>query len=48
MSNLTDKVLAMRNMNDEELKDYIKTLTDNEKNLVIFSAIKMMMDINRL
>jgi hypothetical protein len=48
VSNLTDKVLAMRNMNDEELKDYIKTLTDNEKNLVIFSAIKMMMDINRL
>ena len=48
MSNLTDKVLAMRNMNDEELKDYIKTLTDNEKNLVIFSAIKMMMDIDRL
>lgn len=48
MSNLTDKVLSMRNMNDEELKDYIKTLTDNEKNLVIFSAIKMMMDINRL
>jgi hypothetical protein len=48
VSNLTDKVLAMRNMNDEELKDYIKTLTDNEKNLVIFSAIKMMMDIDRL
>lgn len=48
MSNLTDKVLAMRNMNDEELKAYIKTLTDNEKNLVIFSAIKMMMDVDRL
>ena len=40
MSNLTDKVLAMRNMNDEELKDYIKTLTDNEKNLVIFFCNK--------
>lgn len=31
----------MRNMNNEELKDYIKTLTDNEKDLIIYSAIKM-------
>lgn len=31
----------MRNMNDEELKKYIKTLTDNEKDLVIYSALKM-------
>lgn len=41
MSKLTDKIFLMRNMNDEELKDYIKTLTDNEKDLIIYSAIKM-------
>ena len=34
----------MRNMNDEELKDYIKTLTDNEKDLIIYSAIKMIIN----
>lgn len=41
MSKLTDKIFLMRNMNDEELKKYIKTLTDNEKDLVIYSALKM-------
>lgn len=41
MSKLTDKIFLMRNMNDEELKDYIKTFTDNEKDLIIYSAIKM-------
>lgn len=41
MSKLTDKIFLMRNMNDEELKDYIKTLTDNEKDLIVYSAIKM-------
>ena len=41
MSKLTDKIFLMRNMNDEELKDYIKTLTDNEKDLIIYSALKM-------
>lgn len=41
MSKLIDKIFLMRNMNDEELKDYIKTLTDNEKDLIIYSAIKM-------
>ena len=41
MSKLTDKIFLMRNMNDEEIKNYIKTLTDNEKDLIIYSAIKM-------
>ena len=31
----------MRNMNDEEIRNYIKTLTDNEKDLIIYSALKM-------
>jgi len=31
MSKLTDKIFLMRNMSDEEIKNYIKTLTDNEK-----------------
>lgn len=41
MSKLTDKIFLMRNMDDEELKNYIKALTDNEKDLIIYSAIKM-------
>lgn len=41
MSKLTDKIFLMRNMDDEELKNYIKVLTDNEKDLIIYSAIKM-------
>ena len=41
MSKLTDKIFLMRNMSDEELKNYIKTLTDNEKDLIIYTAIKM-------
>lgn len=44
MSKLTDKIFLMRNMDDEELKSFIKTLTDNEKNLIIFSAIKLLRD----
>ena len=44
MSKLTDKIFLMRNMDDEELKDYIKTLTDNEKDLIIYSAIKLLRD----
>lgn len=31
----------MRNMNDEEIRNYIKTLTDNEKDLIIYSVAKM-------
>lgn len=41
MSKLTDKIYLMRNMNDEEIRNYIKTLTDNEKDLIIYSALKM-------
>lgn len=41
MSKLTDKIFLMRNMNDEEIRNYIKTLTDNEKDLIIYSALKM-------
>lgn len=44
MSKLTDKLFRMRNMNDEELKSFIETLTDNEKTLIIFSAIKLLRD----
>nr|DAO90212.1 MAG TPA: hypothetical protein [Caudoviricetes sp.] len=31
MSKLIDKIFLMRDMNNKELKKYIKTLTDNEK-----------------
>lgn len=41
MSKLTDKFLLMKNMNEDELKDYIKTLTDNDKNILIISFMKM-------
>ncbi len=41
MPKLTDKIFLMRNMNDEELKNYIRTLTDNEKDLIVYSAVKM-------
>ena len=41
MSKLTDKIFLMRNMNDEEIRNYIKTLTDNEKDLIIYSVAKM-------
>ena len=34
----------MKNMNNEELKNYIKTLTDNEKDLVIYSVLKLLRD----
>lgn len=44
MSKLTDKIFLMKNMNNEELKNYIKTLTDNEKDLVIYSVLKLLRD----
>lgn len=34
----------MRNMNAEELKNYIETLTDNEKDFIIYTAIKLLKD----
>lgn len=41
MSRLTDKFSLMKNMRDEELKEYIKTLTDNDKNTLLLSFVKM-------
>lgn len=41
MSRLTDKFSLMKNMKDEELKKYIKTLTDNDKNVLLLSFVKM-------
>ena len=32
----------MKNMNEDELREYIKTLSDNDKNIFIFSLIKML------
>ena len=48
MSKLTDKIFLMRNMDDEELKDYIKILTDNEKDLIIFNMDLPIMAITQL
>lgn len=31
MSKLIDKIFLMRDMNNKELKEHIKTLTDSEK-----------------
>lgn len=44
MSKLIDKLFRMRNLNDEELKSFIEILTNNEKNLIIFSTIKLLRD----
>ena len=41
MSRLTDKVSLMKNMNSDELKEYIKTLTDNDKNILLISFFQM-------
>ena len=41
MSRLTDKVSLMKNMNRDELKEYIKTLTDNDKNILLISFFRM-------
>lgn len=41
MSRLTDKFLLMKNMNRDEMKEYIKTLTDNDKNMLLISFVKM-------
>ena len=40
MSRLTDKFLLMKNMNRDEMKEYIKTLTDNDKNMLLISFVK--------
>ena len=41
MSRLTDKFSLMKNMNRDELKEYIKTLTDNDKNTLLVSFFQM-------
>lgn len=41
MSRLTDKFSLMKNMNRDELKEYLKTLTDNDKDMLLISFIKM-------
>lgn len=40
MSKLLDKITLMKSMDDDELRLYINTLTENEKNTIIFSAIR--------
>lgn len=44
MSRLTNKFSLMKNMNEDELREYIKTLTDNDKNILIFSFMKLFWD----
>lgn len=41
MSRLADKFSVMKNMNRDELKEYIKTLTDNDKDMLLVSFVKM-------
>lgn len=40
MSRLTDKITLMKNMPEDELKEYIKTLSDNDKNTLLFAFVK--------
>lgn len=40
MSRLTDKITLMKNMTEEELREYIKTLSDNDKNILLYSLVK--------
>ena len=41
MSRLTDKFSLMKNMNRDELKEYLKTMTENDKDMLLISFIKM-------
>lgn len=40
MSRLTDKITLMKNMTEDELKEYIKTLSDNDKNILLLAFVK--------
>lgn len=40
MSRLTDKITLMKNMTEDELKEYIKTLSDNDKNTLLLAFVK--------
>ncbi len=41
MSRLVDKFSVMKNMNRDELKEYLKTMTDNDKDMLLVSFVKM-------
>ena len=41
MSRLADKFAVMKRMNRDELKEYLKTMTDNDKDMLLISFIKM-------
>lgn len=41
MSKLTYRFSLMINMTENELKEYIKTFTDNDKGMIILAFIKM-------
>lgn len=34
MSKLTDKITLMKNMTEDELREYVKTLSDNDKKYI--------------
>lgn len=40
MSRLTDKITLMKNMTEDELREYIKTLSDNDKNTLLLAFVK--------
>lgn len=40
MSRLTDKITLMKNMTEDELKEYIKNLSDNDKNTLLLAFVK--------
>ena len=41
MSRLADKFALMKNMSRDELKEYLKTMTENDKDMMLISFIKM-------
>lgn len=41
MSRLADKFSVMKKMNRDELKEYLKTMTDNDKVMLLISFVKM-------
>lgn len=40
MSRLANKITLMKNMTEDELKEYIKTLSDNDKNTLLLAFVK--------
>ena len=41
MSRLADKFSIMKNMNRDELKEYLKAMTDDDKDMLLLSFVKM-------